>query len=149
MSASLQDTVKFFISTSEKSYPWIPCKVKIWFVPSSFRLNSSWDILKQNHWSLCLRHNKAQLYFSPPAQDQKNFVWTSKFFSFYSELYKNKFKNLIWTSKFKFSFQGLNYLCMHCSFAPQHYRCQYFHSISLSRINNQYYNIIIYESKLK
>jgi len=44
---------------------------------------------------------------SPPAQDQQNFVRTSKFFSFDLELYKNKFKNLIWTSKFKFSFRGL------------------------------------------
>jgi len=42
-----------------------------------------------------------------PAQDQLNFVQTSKFFSFYLELYKNKFKNLIQTSKFKFSFRGL------------------------------------------
>ena len=25
----------------------------------------------------------------PPAQDQYNFVWTSKSFSFYLELYKN------------------------------------------------------------
>jgi hypothetical protein len=40
------------------------------------------------------------------AQDQYNFVWTSKFFNFYLELYKNKFKNLIQTSKFKFSFQA-------------------------------------------
>jgi hypothetical protein len=32
---------------------------------------------------------------------------TSKFYSFYLELYKNKFKNLIRTSKFKFSFGGL------------------------------------------
>ena len=45
----------------------------------------------------------------PLSQDQKNFVWTSKFFSFYLELlvYINKFKNLIQTSKFKFSFRGL------------------------------------------
>ena len=45
--------------------------------------------------------------FSPPAQDQKKFVRTSKYFNFYLELYKNKFKNLILTSKFKFSFRGL------------------------------------------
>ena len=32
---------------------------------------------------------------------------TSKFFNFYLEIYKNKFKNLIPTSKFKFSFRGL------------------------------------------
>jgi hypothetical protein len=31
----------------------------------------------------------------PPAQDQQNFVQTRKFFSFYLELVKNKFKNLI------------------------------------------------------
>jgi len=43
----------------------------------------------------------------PPAQDQQNFVWTSRLFSFYLELYKNKFKNLNRTSKFKFSFHGL------------------------------------------
>ena len=42
-----------------------------------------------------------------PAQDQFNFVQTSKYFSFSLELYKDKFKNLIQTSKFKFSFQGL------------------------------------------
>jgi hypothetical protein len=41
------------------------------------------------------------------AQDQLNFVQTSKFFSFYLGLYKNKFKNLIRTSKFKFSVRGL------------------------------------------
>jgi hypothetical protein len=45
--------------------------------------------------------------FSPPAQDQNFFFRTSKYFSFYLELYKNKFKNLILTSKFKFSFRGL------------------------------------------
>ena len=45
--------------------------------------------------------------FSPPAQDQNFFFPTSKYFSFYLELYKNKFKNLILTSKFKFSFRGL------------------------------------------
>ena len=45
----------------------------------------------------------------PPTQNQKNFVRTSKFFSFCLELqkYKNKFKNLILTSKFKFSFRGM------------------------------------------
>ena len=45
----------------------------------------------------------------PPAQSPYNFVWTSKFFSFYLELYKNKFKNLIRTSTciFKCSFLGL------------------------------------------
>jgi len=32
---------------------------------------------------------------------------TSKFCSFYLELFKNKFTILIWTSKFKFSFRGL------------------------------------------
>ena len=37
----------------------------------------------------------------------KNLIRTSKFFSFYLELYKDKFKNLIGTSKFKFSFWGL------------------------------------------
>jgi hypothetical protein len=46
----------------------------------------------------------------PLAQDQQNFVWTSKFFSFYLELYKNKFKNFIRTSKFKFSFRGLYFI---------------------------------------
>ena len=44
---------------------------------------------------------------SPRVQDQQNCVRTSKFYSFYLELYKNKFKNLIRTSKFKFLFQGL------------------------------------------
>ena len=44
---------------------------------------------------------------SPPAQHQQNFVQTCKSFSFYLDIYKNKFKNLIWTSKFKFSFRGL------------------------------------------
>jgi hypothetical protein len=46
----------------------------------------------------------------PPAQDQQNFVRTSKFFSFYLVLYKNKFKNLIQTSKFIyiFSFRELH-----------------------------------------
>ena len=43
----------------------------------------------------------------PPAQDQKIFVRTRSFFSFYLELYKNQFKNLIRTSKLKCSFQGL------------------------------------------
>jgi hypothetical protein len=45
----------------------------------------------------------------PLNQDQLNFVWTSKFFSFYLELpvYKNKFKNLVRTSNFKFLFRGL------------------------------------------
>ena len=42
---------------------------------------------------------------------QKNCVRTSIFFSFYLEVYKNKFKNLIWPSKFKFSFRGLQYTC--------------------------------------
>ena len=42
----------------------------------------------------------------PPAQDQLNFAWTSKF-QFLLELNKNKFKNLIGTSKLKFSFRGL------------------------------------------
>ena len=41
-----------------------------------------------------------------PAQDQQNFVWTSQFFSFYLQLYKNEFKNLIRTSKFKFSYKN-------------------------------------------
>jgi hypothetical protein len=45
----------------------------------------------------------------PTAQDQENFVRTSKFFSFYLELHKNKFKILIRTSKFKFSFRGLQW----------------------------------------
>ena len=46
----------------------------------------------------------------PSAQDQQNFVRTSKFFSFYLVLYKNKFKNLIQTSKFIyiFSFRELH-----------------------------------------
>jgi len=44
----------------------------------------------------------------PMDQDQYYFVQTSKFFSFYLEMHKNKFKNLIRTSKFKFSFQGLD-----------------------------------------
>jgi len=44
---------------------------------------------------------------SPPAQDQQNFVRTSKFVSFYLELYKNKFKNLIQT-RFIFSFRELH-----------------------------------------
>jgi hypothetical protein len=46
----------------------------------------------------------------PPAQDQQNFVRTSKFFSFYLVLFKNKFKNLIQTSKFIyiFSFRELH-----------------------------------------
>ena len=44
---------------------------------------------------------------SRPAQHQLNFVRTSKFFSFYLELYIDKFKNLIWTSKLKFSFHGV------------------------------------------
>ena len=52
----------------------------------------------------------------PPAQDQQNFVRTSKFFSFYLELYKYKFKNLIRTSKFKFSFRALSVGCS--SFSP-------------------------------
>jgi len=43
----------------------------------------------------------------PPDKDEENFVWTSKFLSFYLDICKNKFKNLIWTGKFKFSFQGL------------------------------------------
>ena len=47
----------------------------------------------------------------PPAQDQQNFLWTSKFFSSYLELYENKLKNLIRTSKFKFLFRGLLSLC--------------------------------------
>jgi hypothetical protein len=45
----------------------------------------------------------------PPAQDQQNFVQTSKFFSFYLELYKNKSQEFDSTSKFKFSFRKLNY----------------------------------------
>ena len=40
----------------------------------------------------------------PPAQDQLNFVRTSKF-QFFLELNENKLKNLIWTSKLKFSFR--------------------------------------------
>ena len=40
----------------------------------------------------------------PLAQDQQNFVRVGKFFSFYLELYKNKFKNLIRNSKFKLNF---------------------------------------------
>jgi hypothetical protein len=43
----------------------------------------------------------------PLPQNEYNFIQTSKFFSFYLDIYKNKFKNLIHTSKFKFSFQGL------------------------------------------
>jgi hypothetical protein len=42
-----------------------------------------------------------------PDQDQSNIVWTSKFFSFYLDIYKNELKNLIRTSKFKFSLRGL------------------------------------------
>jgi hypothetical protein len=40
------------------------------------------------------------------------FIRTSKLFSFYLELYKNKFSNLIRSSKFnfKFSFRGLVYI---------------------------------------
>jgi hypothetical protein len=41
------------------------------------------------------------------SKTSKNF-WTSKFFSFSLELYKNKLKNLIQTSKLKFSFRGLH-----------------------------------------
>ena len=43
----------------------------------------------------------------------KTFVQTSKFFSFYLDIYKNKFKNLIWTSKFNFSFRGLFTMVSH------------------------------------
>jgi hypothetical protein len=51
------------------------------------------------------------------ALDQSNFVWTSKFFSFYLELYKNKLKNLIQTSKFKYSFRwGFKYYVLLCYF---------------------------------
>jgi hypothetical protein len=45
----------------------------------------------------------------PPAQDQQEFVQTSKFFSLYLELYKNKSQELDSASKFKFSFRKLNY----------------------------------------
>jgi hypothetical protein len=54
----------------------------------------------------------------PPAQDQQNFVWTSKFVSFYLKLYKNKFKNFIRTSKFTFTFQEL--IQSYCSIANYH-----------------------------
>ena len=41
----------------------------------------------------------------PLAQDQLNFVWTSKFFGFYLELHVyNKFKNLIRTNKINSNF---------------------------------------------
>ena len=42
-------------------------------------------------------------------EDVYNFVRAGKFFSFFLELYKNKFKNLIRISKFKFSFRGLSF----------------------------------------
>ena len=54
-----------------------------------------------------LRPKTSQTLFCPPAQDQSNFVRTSQFFSFYLELYKNKFKKLIQTSKLKILFRGL------------------------------------------
>ena len=40
-------------------------------------------------------------------KDQCSFAWTSIFFSFYLELWENKFKNLIRTDKFSFSFRGV------------------------------------------
>ena len=43
----------------------------------------------------------------PPSQEQQNFVWTSKLFRFYLELYKNKFKNLFRARILKFLFRGL------------------------------------------
>ena len=43
------------------------------------------------------------IYDSPRDEHRSS----GNFFSFYLELYKNKFKNLISTSKFKLSFRGL------------------------------------------
>jgi hypothetical protein len=43
-------------------------------------------------YSIVYRHSSAVLTMStgPPAQDQQNFVWASKFFSFYVDLYIQK-----------------------------------------------------------
>ena len=46
-------------------------------------------------------------YKATPSSPHNEHQSSSPFFSFYLELYKNKFKNLIWTSKFKSSFGGL------------------------------------------
>ena len=48
---------------------------------------------------------------------------TSKFFSFFKELYSNNFKNLIRTRKFKFSFRGLSGLeigVFYCTFTNRY-----------------------------
>ena len=72
-----------------------------------------WDIIykiqRKNTHTLSTACHYAVLTMSsgPPPKTSETFVWTNKFFSFYLELYKTKFKNLIWTNKFKFSFLGL------------------------------------------
>ena len=57
--------------------------------------NSSWS----SWWALVLRLKTSKTLFG-----------LVKIFSFYLELYKDKFKYLIRTSKFKFSFRGLQQL---------------------------------------
>jgi hypothetical protein len=69
--------------------------------------NPKTNIKKKNRSGLFTNYSVLTISTGPLSQDQKNFVWTSKFFSFYLELYINKLRNLIQTSKFKFSFRGL------------------------------------------
>jgi hypothetical protein len=60
-------------------------------------------------WTVCYLLYDVREYDSQSSGPRPvKFLQTSKFFSFYLELYKNKFNNLIWTSKFKFSFWGLD-----------------------------------------
>ena len=70
---------------------WPNCK--------SNRFVTEWylsNVLQFSRWALVLQPKTSKISFGPV-----------NFFTFYLELYKNKFKNLIWTNKFKFSFGGL------------------------------------------
>ena len=62
------------------------------------------------HFYSCYRnvgYSPHDEHWSLGPETSKTLFGPVNFFSFYLELYKNKFKNLIRTSKLKFSFRGL------------------------------------------